>query len=614
MRIELKSLKLQYFKGIRDLTIDFSQETEIRGKNGLGKTTIFDAYSWLLWDKDSLSRSNFNIKTLEGGKPLPKVEHTVEGELLIDGEPLVLKKVYKEVYTKKRGQAHEEMTGHTTDYYMNSVPVKKKEYSERISGFIDQEEFMLLSNSRYFNEDLNDKKRRDILLGLIDTPSDLEIAKNHKELDLLLPYLDTHSLEEVLKILKSENREINKEIESIPLRIAELEKVKNTGSLEEEQAVEKELKEKIKVFSEIIAGNQTKNPDDEKTIENIKKKSRLIHTIDLKAQQNENKLKLEIGTLTSEIKELDRKIPKNTAKIKEQEKLVEGLRASWIKESQMDLSDDHCPYCQQELPPAMLEKMVQEFNIEKSNRLEAITTEAEKRQEETVELQQELEEAQEQVLVLQKELTEKGNEVESLKMETQKKKEELEFDIELLEKKLEEVPTSEKVEKAKKEQEELKNQLEQVQVKIAKIKASAGIEKRVLELKEELQKLGLKFTNNENIIYLAECLTKIKTEYIEQEIEDLFQQVSFKLFEQQVNGAINEVCEVLVDGVPYSDVNNAGKINAGVDVINTLSKAYQKEIPVFVDNAESVNKLLATQGQLVKLIVTEDKELEIKGV
>ena len=94
--------------------------------------------------------------------------------------------------------------------------------------------------------------------------------------------------------------------------------------------------------------------------------------------------------LPIEIKELGRKIPKNTAKIEEQEKLVEGLRASWIKESQMDLSDDHCPYCQQELPPAMLEKMVQEFNIEKSNRLEAITTEAEKLQEETVELQQEL--------------------------------------------------------------------------------------------------------------------------------------------------------------------------------------------------------------------------------
>ena len=88
--------------------------------------------------------------------------------------------------------------------------------------------------------------------------------------------------------------------------------------------------------------------------------------------------------------------------------------------------------------------------------------------------------------------------------------------------------------------------------------------------------------------------------------------VDFRLFETQVNGELKETCEVTVNGVPYSDVNNAGKINAGLDVINSLSKFMQKRVPIFVDNAESVNKLIDVNSQIIKLYVSEEKELKIK--
>lgn len=88
--------------------------------------------------------------------------------------------------------------------------------------------------------------------------------------------------------------------------------------------------------------------------------------------------------------------------------------------------------------------------------------------------------------------------------------------------------------------------------------------------------------------------------------------MKFKLFDRQINGAINETCEATVNGVPYSSINNAAKINSGLDIINTLSKHLEKNIPVFIDNAEAVNELINVDSQIVKLYVT-NTDLEIKG-
>ena len=81
------------------------------------------------------------------------------------------------------------------------------------------------------------------------------------------------------------------------------------------------------------------------------------------------------------------------------------------------------------------------------------------------------------------------------------------------------------------------------------------------------------------------------------------------MYEQLINGGIVETCEALINGVPYSDANNAAKINAGIDIINTLSKEYDTWAPIFVDNAESVNELIKTESQIVRLVVSDDKEL-----
>lgn len=55
MRMTIERMVIQNFKGVRELSIDFGDVTRISGMNGTGKTTIPDAFSWVLWNK-GLSR------------------------------------------------------------------------------------------------------------------------------------------------------------------------------------------------------------------------------------------------------------------------------------------------------------------------------------------------------------------------------------------------------------------------------------------------------------------------------------------------------------------------------------------------------------------------------
>jgi len=102
--ITLQSLELKNFKGIKDLAINFGQVTNISGENATGKTTIFDAFTWLLFDKDSQDGTAFEVKTLDSNnEALHGLDHTVTGTLDIDGRPWTLRKTHRKKGTRKRG-------------------------------------------------------------------------------------------------------------------------------------------------------------------------------------------------------------------------------------------------------------------------------------------------------------------------------------------------------------------------------------------------------------------------------------------------------------------------------------------------------------------------------
>lgn len=600
MRIFLKSLKLENFKGIKDLSVDFNNDiTNIYADNGLGKTTIFDAYTWLLWDKDSLNRKDFSIKPYDkNGEEIHNLESSVEGVLLFDDTELTLKKIYKEIWTKKRGSTQSEFTGHTTDYYINSVPIKKKEYNDRLATVIDEDNFNLLSNPLYFNQILDKNKRREVILGLIEEVKPEDIIEKNKDLKDL--DLETYTVDELKKIAKDSARKINKDIESIPARIDELDKSKihdiDFDALEFRKRSTlpaiKEIDEKLADASKMAEGMTEIT---EKITALQKEKSELTEKYQeelLKVKNKNNELKIQ--------KEKDNERGLRTREdIPRIENEIETFRDEWQEVHKEQYKGDFkCPTCGQDLLPDQIEKTMANFNKKKSEKLAEIEKYA-------GQLKLDLQHANEVI----SELSNKKYEYQDLPIEPIRLKE-IDKELDEAKAKLSDFSLDNKKNLLEKK-DSLNADLEEINKKLSLQGQNEKIDERIKELEGQEKELAKAYEEKQRIIYLCEEYTKAYVDLVSDKINDSFDLVKFKLFENQINGGITETCEATFKGVPYSDLNSAGKINAGLDVIKTISSKLDLKVPIFIDNAESINKLTKTDAQLVRLVVSTDEVIRI---
>lgn len=598
MQIKIKTLKLENFKGIKDLTIDFKDTTNIYGDNAVGKTTIFDAYSWLLWDKDSLNRKDFAIKPYDkNGDEVHNLESIVEGDFSFDDTDLNLKKIYKEVWTKKRGSTQAEFTGHTTDYYINAVPVKKKEYNERIESVLSEDNFNLLSNPLYFNQFLVKTERREILLSLIEDVKPEDIIAKNKDLEDL--DLETYTVDELKKIAKDSARKINKDIESIPARIDELDKSKihdiDFDALEFRKRSTlpaiKEIDEKLADASKMAEGMTEIT---ERITALQKEKSELQESYENKCF----KVKLKNKNVLLQ-KKLDKSALEETRKdVEKLKELVENSRKEWQEVHKEQYQGDFkCPTCGQDLLPDQIEKTMANFNKKKSEKLTNI-------EEKAKDLKIKIEECEKLIAIYEvKEYKEEDLPTEPIRLK------EIDKELDEAKAKLSDFSLDNKKDLLEKK-DSLNADLEEINKKLSLQGQNEKIDERIKELEGQEKELAKAYEEQQRIIYLCEEYTKAYVNLVSDKINDSFDLVKFKLFENQINGGITETCEVTFEGVPYSDLNNAAKINAGLDVINSLSDKLDLKVPIFIDNAESVNELIKTDTQLVRLVVSKDKELK----
>lgn len=600
MQIKIKTLKLENFKGIKDLTIDFKDTTNIYGDNAVGKTTIFDAYSWLLWDKDSLNRKDFAIKPYDkNGEEVHNLESIVEGEFTFGDTDLTLKKIYKEVWTKKRGSTQAEFTGHTTDYYINSVPCKKKEYNERIESVLSEDNFNLLSNPLYFNQFLVKTERREILLSLIEDVKPEDIIAKNKDLEDL--DLENYTVDELKKIAKDSAKKINKDIESIPARIDELDKSKihdiDFDALEFRKRSTlpaiKEIDEKLADASKMAEGMTEIT---EKITALQKEKSDLTEKYQnecFKVKLKNKNVLLQKGLDKSALEETN----KNIEKLKE---LVENSREEWQEVYKEQYQGDFkCPTCGQDLLPDQIEKTMANFNKKKSEKLANI-------EEKAKDLKTKIEECEKLIAIYEvKEYKEEDLPIEPIRLQ------EVDKELDEAKAKLSDFTIENKKDLLEKK-DSLNADLEEINKKLFLQGQNEKIDERIKELEKQEKELAKAYEEQQRIIYLCEEYTKAYMDLVSDKINDSFDLVKFKLFENQINGGITETCEATFKGVPYSDLNNAAKINAGLDVINSLSDKLDLKVPIFIDNAESVNELIKTDTQLVRLVVSKDKEIRIE--
>lgn len=629
--MKLVQLNLQNFKGIEFGDFRFTNNTIIRGDNATGKTTVFDALCWLLFGKDSLDRADFQIKTLKNGEPVHNVNHMVQAAFVKeDGTGFTLKRIYREKYSNPRG-GEVKLTGHTTDYFINDVPSKEKEYKAFINNMINEDVFKLITNPLFFNEQYTWQNRRKLLLEMCGDVDDASVINSKEELKRLTELLNGRSVDEQRKIIASKKTAINKELDMIPVRIDEAVKCKPTP-LEAERklkddiaTIETAIKQSEEDKSVIINGLDSA----ERTakIREVKRKladrkSQLMNEHTEKERRLEHEYKLSLVQLQMAESERDRYKDREyelDSQIKQEEARIDKLQAEFDEFNQSQFNKELCPTCGQELPASKYEELQTKFNKNKAEKLEewqALIDSAKALKQNYIE-QKELMQvkadgmcSQIEELTNDKDKKEKAmNEVGEVDLDNDVQVNDLKAELFMLE--LDEDNTSDdQLKRIDSELSELADKRSTLQTELTKYDVIRDITKRINELEQEQQRL----INEKNLVdetaFLLDEFVKAKVEMLEDTINKHFTITTFKMANVLVNGSVEDCCETMVDGVPYRSLNNAARINAGIDIINALTKFYNVTAPVFIDNAEAVTKFVNCNSQTIKLIVDETcKEL-----
>lgn len=647
--ITLQRLELRNFKGLKSFNIEVHGENvKVFGDNATGKTTLFDAFVWLLFDKDSQNKKDFSIKTLKNGKELHGLEHEVEAAFTVGDRKLILRKVFSEKWTKKRGGAEKQFSGHTTDYYIDGVPSKKKDFTDQVAAIVDEEVFKLLTSPTYFNEQLHWQKRRNTLLEICGDITEDEVISSNKDLTKLPSILQGRSIENHRKVILARRAEINKELDKIPVRIDEIEH--NLPNIEglNKQDIERQIElttsgieEKQDLISNIRNGNaialkqreiqeiemellQIKQDHDAGTKDDIYK---------LKAKIQEEKSN--ISLLESKQSNLRQQKRFNDDSISSVDNKLQNLREKWFEINKQEFvhnDECECPTCGQSLPEeqvaASREKALAQFNLQKSKSLEDIdvtgkrekanrdalleknnklTNEYESISKQITEKQDHLNKLDERLILLENSVAD----IMDNNQYTAKVQEKIDKSSELDKLRLSAQTSIQEVEN---EARALKNKRVSLQSELAQFAAVDQSKRRIDELMDQEKELAAEFEKQEHELYLTEEFIRSKVNLLEEKINSKFKYARFKLFEQQINGGLTETCETLYEGVPYSGgLNNAARINVGLDIINTLSEHFGVSAPIFVDNSEAVTRLINVNSQVVQLVVSEtDKILRVE--
>lgn len=678
MKLKIRSLHMENFKGIKSLDVNFSNKTSIKGQNATGKTTIFDAFTWLLFNKNSAGDEKFNVRPLnKEGKRIDNVEIKAVAIMDVDGKEVELSKAQKQNWVKKRGTNTVSLQGNPNSYEIDGYPKSEAEFKEYVSGIAQSEEmFKMLTNPQYFSS-LKWKDQRDILLKLVSEVSDVELAQTDaKYAPLILELEKAPSTEDIRAKFSKALTEWKKKQAEIPVRIDEAEKSKVDVDVADQELAKVDLDRKIKEIDGKIknAGNATEELKREemqlqfdmsgimqtmnRDLKNMRSeleadlcgcKNELDHfasTISLKEKQISDNAKA-ITDADTERKKLGEQYNAEKAKaFDETPYLFDGSK--WV----FDENSTVCSLCGQRLPGEKINRLKDGFEERKSKAksdaeekmkterlkfdndknvelkrlinigtamkdlISKFTQENSNLQEEIEKLKKQEKDAIAKKEALSKTLSEMPEEAdysqneEYVKMKA--RHDEVLVEIENLKANGEDAA----VESLKSEKEELQARLDEVNSTIAKASMNVEIDERIGKLQEEQKEIGQKVADQEQILYLLEEFIRFKLNKVSESINSHFKTVNFKLFEMQLNGGMKDCCECTVNGVPYSTLNSGHRIVAGLDIIRSLSELYGVSVPIFVDNAESLNDFNVPDmdTQLILLSVSADKQLKVEGV
>lgn len=672
MNIKLKSLYLENFKGIKVLEVVFSEKTKIKGQNASGKTTVFDAFTWLLFNKNSVGEEKFNIRPLDAeGNRIDNVEIKVAAVLDVDGREVELSKIQRQKWVKKRGTNVSELQGNENLFEIDGYPKSEKDYKAYISGLVDEELFKMLTNPQFFSG-MKWKEQRDILMKFVSTVSDAELAKENPDFIELVSELEkAPSTDDIYKKFSKALTEWKKKQAEIPVRIDELSKTLVPVDIAEQELAKADLVRKISeldnkivssdnVVSDLVSESMQLQMDMSVIMQNMNRelsqKRNIIEGTIFDSNVELDKVKNAIskkGKCIDEAKESIEAAEKRRAELGNEYKIVSARTfdetpyqfddSKWI----FDENSTICSLCGQTLPADKIAEIKTDFESRKTRAKTDVENSLKSAREQFMSQKKSKLKAIETAGFEQKDfietmkskIEEMRNQIEALK----KQEQDIFLNLRNLEKQIAEIPkeadysqneeyvklkvrydevatnienlkvSSDTTTVFKEERKALVAELDKVKAEINKAVKNVATEERIGELEEQQREVGQRVADQEKMLYLLEQFIKFKMLRISESINTKFNTVSWKLFEEQLNGGMRECCECTVNGVPYSTLNSGHRIVAGLDIIQSLSELYDVTVPIFVDNAESLNEYNVPDmaAQMILLAVSDDKELTV---
>lgn len=627
----IQSMKLLNFCGIQSLEIKpDGDDLTIYGDNATGKTTIANAFAWLFTGKNAAGTADFDPAPLDGtNAKIHNLETSVTVKFTNGTE---YRRVLTEVWTKKRGEVTAQLTGTKTSYYKDDVPLKEKEFNaETETLFGGAEQFRMLTAVGYFPAVMDWKARRKLLLEMCGDVRDEDVIASTPEISELPGMLGGHTVDDYLKVAKSRKITLKKEIDTIPARITENENAASGALTSEEiSAAEAEisaLEQQEKDIAAKISAYNTPSAADER-------RNALRQEIERRRTEylgNYNRQVGEYNTRLSErIEQRDELFSKRSPllvkmsslprQIEEMRKQRNKLQAECAEIRAREYSGgDICPCCGQKLPPEQIEKAVAEFNLRKSEELSAIAAKAKTtcHKDMIAALETELENITPQVNDLNRRYDLVEEELEALRNSKP---------VSAFEQTAEYAEITARIAAIKDDgeiqipadllnsQTDIADRISAAKEKLYKARAASDIRKRIAELEAQQKSLAAEYAQCEKGEYLCEQFIRAKVSMLDERINSRFRTLKFKLFHEQQNGGLQEICKVLIPCesglVEYEKANSAARINAGIEIVNVLGEYFGVRLPVFCDNAESVTAFTPSDGQAVRLIVSEaDKAL-----
>lgn len=663
-RIIIKTLRLTNFKGIRDLSIDFNDTvTNIYGRNGSGKTTIFDAVTWLLFGKNSQDEKAFDLKTLdENGDIIPQIPHEVSAVINVNGQDITLTRRFTEKWVKRAGKVEREFDGNKEERFFNDVPCSKADYEARIAEICREDVFKFITSPTYFTAQ-KPAAQKAMLHQMAGSITDAEVAAGNAEFEALLDIITEKSLEDYKKEIASKKSHINAELVDIPGHIDEKKRdiakleAENWSSLEEELTAKREARAKIEAQMFSTTEAQRMKDEEAKRVfaekqriqqEQFKRKNEITEEVmrDFYAQQNKKaELQHEIDRLKQSIaleqrsvngyqNEVARCTQKRETLLAKYAELCKTLKSIEAESLQIDETQFICPTCHRPLEPEDIEakeaQLQQNFETERGKRkarvaedIEANKRDGQANNARKNEYLKQIEDAMQRITQYQSRIAEIEKCAEytvqlvqpdaSTAIASDARLKELAEELDKLNDTAPASTEDSNLDELKNGYAMLTSAIEELIQTLAQRKNIDEDKQRAAELEEQMQKLNIELAELEKKEFVIAEFSKARSAAIEARINGMFSLVRFRWLKVAINGAESETCEATINGVPYASLNHAGKINAGLDIINAICKSQNICAPIFIDNAESINDIIPMQSQIVNLIVSRDERLRIEA-